>query len=76
MFPTSRFRMAYDSLKDRRPGRAVKDYLAILLLAAREGESLVDVALRLQFDTGRIPDAETVTETLAGANDSRRRPTS
>ena len=27
MFPTSRFRMAYDLLKDRRPGRAVKDYL-------------------------------------------------
>ena len=39
MFPTSRFRMAYDVLKDRRPGRAVKDYLAVLHLAAQEGES-------------------------------------
>ena len=37
MFPTSRFRMAYDVLKDRRPGRVVKDYLAVLLLADAGG---------------------------------------
>src|SRR3984957_3661626 len=64
MFPTSRFRMAYDLLKDRRPGRVVKDYLAILLLAAQEGENRVDEALRLLLDQGRPPDAEAVTEAL------------
>ena len=47
MFPTSRFRIAYDVLKDRRPGRAVRDYLEILRLASQEGESGVDDALRL-----------------------------
>ena len=65
MFPTSRFRMAYDVLKDRRPGRAVKDYLAILLLASQEGESGVDEALRLLLDAERSPDADAVAEALA-----------
>src|SRR4029079_8608288 len=64
MFPTSRFRMTYDLLKDRRPGRVVKDYLAILRLATQEGESRVDEALRLLLDGGRPPDAEAVTEAL------------
>src|SRR5881227_804288 len=58
MFPTSRFRMAYDLLKDRRPGRVVKDYLAVLLLATREGEGRVDEALRLLLDKGRSPDTD------------------
>ena len=58
MFPTSRFRMAYDVLKDQRPGRAVKEYLAVLLLAAREGESGVDEALRLLLDAGQTPDGD------------------
>jgi hypothetical protein len=47
MFPTSRFRMAYDALKGHRPARATREYLEILLLAAREGETAVDEALRL-----------------------------
>ena len=42
----------------------VKDYLAILHLAAQEGESRVDEALRLLLDQGRPPDAEPVTEAL------------
>ena len=64
MFPTSRFRMAYDLLKSRRPGREVKDYLAVLHLAARQGEGRVDEVLRLLLDAGQPPDAETVTEAL------------
>jgi Mu transposase-like protein len=64
MFPTSRFRMAYDVLVDRRPGRAVKDYLAILHLAAREGEVGVDEALRLLLEEGRMPDGEAVADAL------------
>ncbi len=46
LFPTSRFRMAYDALQEGAPGRAVKEYLQILKLAAEEGEVRVDLALR------------------------------
>jgi hypothetical protein len=46
LFPTSRFRMAYDTLQEATPSRAVKEYLKILKLAADEGEVTVDEALR------------------------------
>jgi hypothetical protein len=45
MFPTSRFRRAYDTLLERSPGRAAKDYLRILELAAKESETGVDAVL-------------------------------
>jgi hypothetical protein len=50
LFPTSRFRMAYDQLAARSPGRAEREYLAILQLAARESETGVDESLRLLLD--------------------------
>jgi hypothetical protein len=65
MFPTSRFRIAYDVLKDRRPGRAVKEYLEVLRLAAQEGESGVDDALRLLLDAGQTPDGAAITAVLS-----------
>jgi hypothetical protein len=46
LFPTSRFRMAYDALKETAPSRYTKEYLKLLQLAAEEGEVQVDVALR------------------------------
>jgi hypothetical protein len=47
LFPTSHFRMAFDSLRDRRSkGAATKDYLEILRLAAYESETHVDNVLR------------------------------
>ena len=46
LFPTSRFRMAYDYLKDYSPIKANKEYLKILYLAAMESESDVDDVLR------------------------------
>jgi len=46
LFPTSRFRMAYDALQETAPGQAVKEYLKVLKLAAEEGETFVDEALR------------------------------
>jgi hypothetical protein len=46
LFPSSRFRMAYDALHEAAPGQAVKEYLKILKLAAEEGETPVDEALR------------------------------
>jgi hypothetical protein len=61
LFPTSRFRMAYDALQEQTPGPAVKEYLKILKLAAEEGEVRVDEVLREMlernceaFDVGRI----------------------
>src|SRR5512135_625248 len=50
MFPTSRSRMAYDLLVRQVPSRAVPEYLAILHLAAQEGEDGVDEALRWLLD--------------------------
>jgi hypothetical protein len=42
MFPTSRFRTAYDVLRERSGPGAARAYLEILQLAAHEGEALVD----------------------------------
>lgn len=51
LFPTSRFRMAYDSLCEQHTlNKAGKEYLKILEFAARENESSVDAALRLLID--------------------------
>jgi len=47
LFPTSHFRMAYDRLKEQHTeSKAAKEYLKILYIAAKEGEGLVDEALR------------------------------
>ena len=70
MFPTSRFRMAYDALKGHRPSRAAREYREILLLAAREGETAVDEALRLLLGGDRLLNADAV----AGAVREGRRP--
>jgi hypothetical protein len=51
LFPTSRFRIAYDDLKQRHSQRlAAKQYLNILHLAARESETAVDDVLRMMID--------------------------
>jgi hypothetical protein len=51
LFPSSRFRIAYDALKDRHTLiEADRQYLKILHLAARESEILVDEALRSLID--------------------------
>lgn len=50
LFPTSRFRMAYDALEEQHGTRAGKEYLRILALAANESESGVDAALRQLLD--------------------------
>jgi hypothetical protein len=52
LFPTSRFRMAWDALRETAPVRANKRYLEILELAAKEGEAQVDEALRRLLEQG------------------------
>lgn len=61
LFPTSRFRMAYDALKRRHASsRASKEYLRILHQAARESEAAVDDALRLLIENQEPIAAEAV----------------
>ena len=50
LFPTTRFRMAYDYFKETIPVKANKEYLKILNLAAKETETGVDEALRTLFE--------------------------
>jgi hypothetical protein len=60
LFPTSRFRMAYDALREQVPARAVHEYLAIVEMAALDGETLVDDALRILLDAEDRPTAKAV----------------
>jgi hypothetical protein len=50
LFPTHRFRMAYDSLKGSKGRGADKEYLQILQLAATQNETAVDGALNELID--------------------------
>lgn len=54
LFPTSRFRMTWDALRELDPLHANKRYLEILQLAAKEGEAVVDAALRHALEDGEI----------------------
>ena len=47
LFPTSRFRMAYDLLQEVMPTHCDRRYLQILETAAKDGEARVEDALRL-----------------------------
>jgi hypothetical protein len=48
LFPTSRFRMVFDGLRERLSSReASKEYLQILALAAKQGEAKVDDSLQV-----------------------------
>ena len=68
MFPTIRFRMAYDSLMtDHVTSVASKKYLKILKLAARKSESAVDEALRIMINQGTKIDFETVEDLYESA---------
>jgi hypothetical protein len=64
LFPSSHFRMAYDVLCQRQPGRAAKEYLRILHLAARESEAGVETALVALLAAGGRVDAAAVAERL------------
>jgi len=68
LFPTHRFRMAYDWLKGRHLSRAAKEYLGILHLAARENEAAVDDALRMLIDK-ELPISIEAVERLVGGSE-------
>ena len=62
LFPTSRFRMAYDVLREETPNRASREYLQILELAARENEDMVDSALRVLLEEEQAITVQAVKE--------------
>jgi transposase len=65
LFPSSRFRRAYDELKGHLAvAKAAAVYLAVLKLAADESEELVDGGLQLLFDRHRSVSVEAVAEAL------------
>ncbi len=64
LFPTSRFRMAYDYLKKKNPGKADKEYLEILYLASKETQTGVDEALRFLLDQEKDISSGSVEEII------------
>jgi hypothetical protein len=64
LFPTSRFRMAYDHLQAQAPATADRHYLQLLHLAARESEAGVDEALRALLTAEQPLTLATVTARL------------
>jgi hypothetical protein len=67
LFPTSRFRMAYDQMLAHSAAGASRSYLAILQLAARETEIGVDEALRHLLDQAQTITLEAVTTLVCSA---------
>lgn len=60
LFPTHRFRMAYDWLTEHKAAKSVKEYLGILYLAARRNETMVDYALGTLIDEEKAINIESV----------------
>ncbi|HSC01007.1 MAG TPA: IS21 family transposase [Burkholderiaceae bacterium] len=67
LFPSSRFRMAYDALVEMRPQRAAKEYLKILECAAQESEARVEDALRMLLEQGEQEISAAAVEALLKA---------
>ena len=69
LFPTSYFRIAYDTLCDRRSKQAAtKDYLEILRLAAFESEAAVNDVLRKLLTRDTTEEAWTIETVRAELN--------
>jgi hypothetical protein len=71
LFPTSRFRMAYDVLAATASGQAAREYLGILHLAARQSEVEVDEALRRLLEAGGMSLAAVEALLQEGVNPAR-----
>jgi hypothetical protein len=60
LFPSLAFRRAYDALVAARPGRADREYVRLLHLAASVTESEVETALTLLLDQATAPTLDAV----------------
>jgi len=65
LFPRLLFRVAYDSLCQRYPRTAVKQYLKILHLAANAGEEKVHTTLKQLLESGESISAKRVEQLVA-----------
>lgn len=69
LFPSSRFRMAYDALRQRHaPRQADREYLGILYLSAYHSETQVEQALHHLLDPDQVLSAEAVEAWLQTAD--------
>ena len=65
LFPTSWFRLAYDALREEHgPKRGAREYLGILLLAARRGEDRVERAIRFLLGSRQVLSDEQVAQLI------------
>lgn len=64
LFPQPLFRWAFDELIQAKPGTGHKDYLKLLQLAKRHGESHVLAALALCQETYQLPESAIVSDYL------------
>jgi hypothetical protein len=73
LFPTSRFRVVFDVLRDRLGSReASKQYLRILELAAKEGEAKADASLQVLLGKGEASSALITVEAVQEAMGEKR----
>lgn len=67
LFPTSWFRLAYDALREEQgPKRGAREYLALLLLAARRGQDQVEGAIRFLLGSRQDLSAEQAARLIEG----------
>jgi hypothetical protein len=67
LFPTTAFRVAYDTLLAQQPSRADKEYVRVLHLAAATSEVDVVAALGLLAEHGMTPTFDAVRELVRSA---------
>jgi hypothetical protein len=71
LYPRLIFRVAYDELKQRLDGRAEREYLQLLKLAAEESEELVAEILRGMVERGEVIRPERVREMIVERRNER-----
>lgn len=69
MFPSSYFRIVYDTLKQQSPLQANKEYLKILYAAAKEGEALVEHALQQLILENKPVSSDAISRFIAQSRD-------
>jgi hypothetical protein len=67
LYPSLTFRRCYDALVEQASGRADREYVRVLYLAAQQGESRVEQALAKLLDEG-LPVSEQAVQTLLGSD--------
>jgi hypothetical protein len=67
LYPSVTYRRCYDALVEQQPGRADREYVRLLYLAAQHGEARVEAVLAKLLDEGR-PVSEQAVQTMLGSD--------